>query len=724
MMAGAGHQVLIGVAVALGCSRLDVVEHIGGSLGLDGAFEELGRADGVMVSQGRVAIDPAAVREPVPPATLEQAARAAAAFVAGEDLEEAGRLAIVAGLPDVLEHAVRRALRAEPPRVPASVLRTWRDADLLLPEDPHRDWLDAACAAAAGAPLPEVLDRYEDVRARFQASGDLEAEIAVGMGAAVLARRTDDFGALLRLVARGQEMVREGADAAIAPVVLGDALTHQLSGDPAAALRALDRFPGDWLEGDWAAQVLMMRGTNLLLLDRTDDAIDALEAATGHGSTWTYAVALELLGTARWNAGDRVGAIDDLRWSEHLARAIGAVSTAALATAHLAVLEAADGRPEAPATARRTVASHHVEPGDEPHRLLAAAGVLRLAGAGDTAGAAREAEALEVPTRAVRSAHWTAALLGALVPAASEPVAALGDAHPSLRHAVTAGRHGRAHVESGALAPAASRRLLPGTWCEPEPPTVELRLLGTPMVLHDGRDIGHPDWERARVRELCLHLALVTSSARDQIASRLWPDLAREAAGRNLRVTLSYLLNVLDPGRAKGGASPLLDDAAGTLALASSPRLRIDVRDTTLLAELIVAGAAAGDQPVVARAARRLVRLPDGDLLGGSASGEWIEQADRARGEQVIRASLAGGPALLRAGHAELAEALVERGLGQDPWAERLHQVVIRARLAVDDLDGARRALRRAQRALDELGVRPEPATLELARLVGVDLRR
>ena len=707
---------LMGVVVALGCSRLDVIEHIGRSLGLDGAVDDLASADGVTISQGLVAIE--AVDAPVAtePGLVEQAGRAAAELVAGDDLEEVGRLAIVAELPDVLEQAVHRALRAEPPRVPASVLRTWRDSEVLDADDPHLAWLDAACAAAAGAPIPEVLEQYEAVRARFQASGDVEAEIAVGMGAAVLARRTDDFGTLIRLVARAQEMVRAGSDAAIPPVVLGDALTHQLSGDPEGALDALDRFPSDWLEGDWAAQVLMMQGTNLLLIDRTDDALDAFEAATGHGSTWTYAVALELLGTARWNAGDRVGAIADLRRSEQLARAIGAVSTAALATAHLAVLEAADGRPEAPATARRA-ASQSAELGDEPRRLLAAAGVLRLAGAGDAAGAAREAEALELPTRAVRSAHWTVALLGA-----REPVAALGEAHRSLRHAIAAGRSGHQHLATGTPAPAADRRLLPGSWCEPEPPTVELRLLGTPTVLHDGRDIGHPDWERARVRELCLHLALVTTSARDQIASRLWPDLTREAASRNLRVTLSYLLNVLDPGRAKGVASTLVDDTAGTLSLASSPRLRIDVRDTARLADQILTGAAAGDEPAVVRAARRLVRLPDGDLLGGVASGEWIEQADRARGEQVIRASLAGGPALLRAGHAELAEAIVQRGLVQDPWAERLHQVVIRARLAVDDLDGARRALRRTQRALDELGVRPEPATVELARLVGVDL--
>jgi DNA-binding SARP family transcriptional activator len=715
--------VLLAAVVALGCSRLDVITRIGEALGLAGAVDDLGGSDGVTITEGRVVIDPSIV--PVPTmerAALETAGRAAARhLVDADELEEVGRLAIVAGLPDALQTAVRRALRTEPPRVPASVLRTWRDAGLLEADDPHQGWVEAACAAAAAEPLPELLDRYEAVRAGFEAAGDVEAEIAVGMGAAVIARRADDFGTLIRLIGRGSQLVAAGHEVAIPPVVLGDALGHQLTGDHEAALAALDRFPADWLEGEWAAQVLMIRGTNLLLLDRTEDAIEAFEAATGYGTTWTYAVALELLGTARWNAGDRVGAIEDVRRSEELAREIGAGQHAALACAHLAVLEAADERPEATSTARRAQPPGGSAPNEEVDRLLAIAAVLRTAGAGDDAAAARAAAALDVPTRALRSAHWTAALRTALLPGSDAELAALAAAHPSLRQALVAGELGREHLTSTVPAPATARRLLPARWCEPEPPTVEVRLLGAPTVRHDGRDIAHPDWERARVRELCLHLALITTSARDQVAARLWPDLARDAANRNLRVTLSYLLNVLDPGRPKGTASSLVDDAAGTLSLSSSLRLRIDVRQTSRWADEIRAGAASGDASTVVRAARRLVRVPGGDLLGGGSASEWIERADEARGEQVLRASLTGGPVLLRSGHPALAEAIAQRGLVEDPWAERLHQVVVRARLARDDLDAARRALRRALRSLDDLGVQPEPTTIELARLVGID---
>ena len=724
-MSGGEHHQLLAVAAALGCSRLDVIERIGEELGIEDPLEALGGIDGVAMSDGRLVID-AEVTAPAPVERLllQRAARAAAdQLVRDDELEEVGRLAILAGDAETMVTAIRLALRTEPPRVAVGVLRRWRDAGVLAAGDLHRGWLDAACSASSGSPLPEVLERYERARQRFVEAGDVEGEISVGMAAAALARRTDDLGTLVQLVMRANELVAAGHDEAIPPAVLGEAFGHQLRGDPAAALAALGRFPSDRLEGDWAAQVLMMSGTNLMLLDRIDDALAALDDATGHGSSWTYAVALELRGTARWNRGDRVGAIDDLRFAEQLGRTIGAAQTAALAGNHLAVLEAADGRTEAETTARRVAA----RPGavksvdDEPARLLAVAAILRHVRAGELDAARAGAAALPLPTRAVRSAHWTVSLKAALIPGTDDELAALADAHPSLHEALLAGRSGAAHLATGSPAPSNARRLLPGAWCEPEPATVELRLLGTPAVLIDGQRTNPPGWERSRVRELALHLALVTSSSRDHIAARLWPDLDRGAANRNLRVTLTYLLDVLDPDRQKGTTSELVDDAAGTLSLRSSPRMRIDVRVSTELAEEIRRAALAGDPNRVVRAARELVRIPGGSLLGGSSVGEWVVEADAARADNVLRAGLAGGPVLVRSGHPDLAEAIAQLGLSEDPWAERLHQVVIRARLAQDDLDGARRALRRAFAALDDLHVRPEPATVELARLVGID---
>ena len=87
------------VIVALGCSRLDVIGRIGDALGLVGAVDDLRRADGVTVSEDRVLVDARVADVPVlDHDVLQRAGRVAAEQLAvDDDLEEVGRLAVVAG---------------------------------------------------------------------------------------------------------------------------------------------------------------------------------------------------------------------------------------------------------------------------------------------------------------------------------------------------------------------------------------------------------------------------------------------------------------------------------------------------------------------------------------------------------------------------------------------------------------------------------------------------
>jgi DNA-binding SARP family transcriptional activator len=634
------------------------------------------------------------------------------------DHAEAGRLAVVAALPEAMRATVRAALRAQPPRVAPPVLRQWRNAEVMPPGDPHARWLAVACAANAAGNRREVIEQYEFVRQAFEEIGDVEAEISVGLAMATQARRADDLATLFRLVARAEALVAAGTHEALAPAVLGRALGHQFAGDAEGALRALDEFPSDRLEGDWSAQVAMIRGANLMLLGKAEAAIDALAIAASHGSEWTYAVALELLGAARWHLGDAVGAIEDLRWSQLVGQRISASGVVHLAEAHLAAMEAADGRDWSSSGAT----SGGVAPGDdEVRRLLAVAEVLRAAGRGDTERAAALAADLPFPDRAVRSAAWIVALRTALV-GEDERLQALARGAPAIAAALSAGRDGARHLAGGPAAPDDARASLPAAWCAPRPSTVEIRLLGAAEVRSDGQLVDHPDWERTRVRELCLHLALVTGCSREQVAADLWPDLDPEAAGRNLRVTLTYLANVLEPDRTPRTTGELIDSRAGLLAFVDSPRLRIDLREATAATEAVGDGAAVGDDATLVRSARMLLRHPRMDLLGGALAAPWVEIHDRERRDATLRAARRGAPRLIDLGHDDLAEDLARRGLAEDPWAERLHQVMVRACLARDDLDAARRALRTGLVALQDLGVRPEPTTVELAELLGLPL--
>jgi DNA-binding SARP family transcriptional activator len=714
---------LLVVLATLEVRRRGTAEAIADALGDVGSIDTLRGVPDVEIGGERVTVggrwldveaDAGAVAS-----TLELAARAAAqeSRDAG-DLSEAGRYAAAGSSAEAMREVLRDALSTQPPKVSAHDLRSWRDVAVLQDDDPHAWWLDAACRSLLEGPSPAVFDRYEQAVAAFAARGDAAAELAVGMAAAVVARRLDDLGAIARFIGRANELVEAGHQPASASAQLGEALVHQMLGDPSAALAVLDGVAPDAFEGDWAAQVAMMRGTNLMLLDRVDDAVACLSGATGTGGGWSHSVALELLALARWLLDDRVGAVRDLEVAEELALQAGSVLDAGRMQAQRAAMLAADGDPAAAPLVSAALAEPRRD--DETDRILAIAGVLIAVADDDPEGAAEAAARLDAPERAVRSTHWTVALQCALAPASAERWTEVVANHPALAPALRAGRDGAAHLAGGPLVDRRARPYLPTRWCEPVPPVVEIRLLGGASVRTDRQVVRAKAWERGRVRELCCYLALVADSSRDLAAERLWPDLSGDAAAKNLRVTLSYLLDVLDPDRARGVGSDLVSEVDGTLAFAHTERLRIDVRELLAHSRGVLAATTAGDERALVREARLLARVPRGALLGGAALGSWVEPYEQARRELVLRAVSAGGPVVLRIGDADLAEALARRGLDEDPWAERLHQLVVRACLARDDLDAARRALRQAFAVIAELDVRPERATLDLARQVGI----
>lgn len=714
---------LLAALRVLDIRRRTTAEAVTATVGELASLEALGAIAQVELGGDRITIDD---RLPDPGALLDHHALELATLAAVErtcasgDLSEAGRIATAGSSIPALRSVLRAALRVQPPLVSAHDLRSWRDALVLEPHDPHEWWLDATCRSLLDGPSRAVFDLYEQARIEFADRRDFDAELEIGMAAAIIARRLDDLGAVAAFIVRANEMVAEGYDRALGAAQLGVALVHQMAGDPDAALSALDAVPADSFEGDWAAQLSMMRGTNLMLSGRLDDAVAHLIAATGSGGPWSYAVSLELLATARWRLDDRVGAVRDMEVAEEVARSVGATVDLGRIRAQRAAMLAADDDPAAAAMVVTAVAEGALD--DEAERILRVAQVLVAVESDDLDRAADLASSLDAPERAVRSTHWTVPLQTALAPATLPRWNAVVASHEALLPALDAGRAAAAHLAGGPLAPRRARPFLPSGWCEPAEPVIELHLLGGATVLRDRRPVRERSWERGRVRELCCYLALVENSSRDLTAERLWPDLTSEAASKNLRVTLSYLLDVLEPDRVRGAGTDLVTERDGVLTFAMTDRLRIDLRELLAGSRAVLAAALAGDERTVVRDARQLARLPRGPLLGGAAIGDWAEPYEHARRELVLRAVSAGGPIALRAGDADLAEALARRGLDEDPWAERLHQLVVRSCLARDDLDAARRALRHAWSVIAELGVRPERATADLARDVGLDL--
>jgi predicted ATPase/DNA-binding SARP family transcriptional activator len=110
----------------------------------------------------------------------------------------------------------------------------------------------------------------------------------------------------------------------------------------------------------------------------------------------------------------------------------------------------------------------------------------------------------------------------------------------------------------------------------PEPPLLEVGLLGGFRVVVGDRAIEPEHWRRRKVRHLIQILALAGGRMhRDQVLDQLWPDLAPGAAANNLHQTLHHARRALDPG----GSSPLpfLQIRSDQVHLAPEEAVSIDV---------------------------------------------------------------------------------------------------------------------------------------------------
>ena len=632
---------------------------------------------------------------------------------------EAGRLAVRTGNADALTVVVRDALATQPPRASLADLAAWASSDLLPIEAVERDWLAAVVDLQLGQSEATGRARLEKVRLAFETAGDGDGEVGVLLHLGIIARAHNDVAAIVALLQRAEVLAERGNPIAEGLVALGRAITAQMAGDPRGAVRALDRVPPDFMVGEWAAQTLMIRGTNLMLAGRFTDAIAALDAATGVGSAASRAVAHDLLAAARWYSGDGLGAMGDADAAEALAVLANTPRFVQQVRAAKACLLAATGqRQEAEAMVARLGPNLRSGSTEEADALAAMAVILLRADAGDLDGARSSLLEIAVARRAVRSSVWKAALDAALLPASSATTEVGEDADSALSRAVAAGRVAAAHLAGGPPVPVVHRPYLPAAWCTPTQPTVAIALQGACRVARDFQSVAHAAWGRTRVRELCLHLTLVDDRSRSAVAAALWPDRSDTAAGRNLRVTLTHLLDVLDADRTRSAGSSLIVDRDGILTFARMPGLSIDVWEQERLAQAILT-TPAYERPALLAHGRRLLTTESGPLLGGSPTGEWAEPHRRRIDALLLSASLHAGTHALAANEHLLAQDLGRWALSVDPWSERAHGLVVEAFLAEGDIDGARRSLLHAVEVLDDLGVAPGNDLVALVHRTG-----
>ena len=254
----------------------------------------------------------------------------------------------------------------------------------------------------------------------------------------------------------------------------------------------------------------------------------------------------------------------------------------------------------------------------------------------------------------------------------------------------------------------------------PAPPThrTQIAVIGPMRLTRDGVPVDAPELRRARVRQLLSALTVRPVLTRDQAIELLWPGLDPEKAARNMRVTLTHLRRLLEPGRSGGDASYHLRTDGDTIRLLESEFLSVDLWTLDILDKRAVQARADGDIDRTAALLADAVALWRGDPLPDLhhvRSPDVVVEIDQVRIRHVSQL-LTLAELRLVADDAAASFALAERALSLEPFDARGHRVALAAALRGRRPAQIAAAHRRVGSALRQLGVPPDPPTAILLR--------
>ena len=306
----------------------------------------------------------------------------------------------------------------------------------------------------------------------------------------------------------------------------------------------------------------------LSLLGRNDEAEALLRAhrpsIAGSSVAWAPvagAIADAFLQVSR---GDEQEAVATLRSVLHLdavrSRAAAQVSAAALPLLYVLVPET------------RAEWDAQCPPGCFVQELELARAIVAIRDDGSLDAVTRLPPDARAILPAVLPAPWTAELaLGMLATGQQEGRGLLDRLGPRARAVVR-----RQSVAAPAPIRATARGLLRDIPAAPAH-RLELRVLGPMELRRDGLVVTARELRRERVRQLLGYLLTHDRPTRAAVMADLWPDLDEAAAGRNLRVTLSYLHSLLEPERDQLDPPYFVRSTGAVLQLVVDDALEVDV---------------------------------------------------------------------------------------------------------------------------------------------------
>jgi len=651
-------------------------------------------------------------------------------------------------------------------RLPPDLAR-WHHA---LPEDRLGAPVAVLAAAieSRSRNAASALPQLARATAAFRAAGDIDGEVTALHHEGIARWWANDFTGLFELIGRTSELAAAGSRRAEALDAIGRALVFHALGDSAGVFSALDRLGDDVPEGwthavAWLESVAHRRNGDL---DDADEPLDRAEPSATKPRDVEFEVARLRTG---WLRGDvdhvvtRLAAIastyestDRFQFVEtslELAAKVGVLGD--VAVAHGALDAVGPLGPESGVVARvlhliARVATA-VNAGDEDSAavmLRASADSLpgrpecwywrdraavalpyvllpevREGWAAEPRGRAHEVAfplapalvaAREADLGPVGRLAWpSAGIIRANLPSAwavelavAAHVAGNPPPHDLLRAIGAPARPALDRIEAGATGRATQRAARELSDELPVTPSSRIRIgvLGPLALWRDGLPLEHEHLRRRRVRELLCTLVARRQVRREELADELWPDL--DDPGRNLRTTLSYLQQALEPDRA-ASAPPYFVRAEGPwLTLVDDEHLAVDAWE--LVSHLDAAdGAERAGRPATAlETYRQALPLWRGEPYTDVAEGMWVH-AERARlVTRYTTAAVRAGELLLAAGDPMAARDAAEHAIAADPAADPAYRLLARTHDAEGNPAAAARALESGRAALDALGLR------------------
>ena len=230
----------------------------------------------------------------------------------------------------------------------------------------------------------------------------------------------------------------------------------------------------------------------------------------------------------------------------------------------------------------------------------------------------------------------------------------------------------------------------------------------------DGVEVTNLD-RRGRLRQLLARLVLVRSAIRSDLAEAMWPDLSPDQAANNLRVTLSKLLDVLEPDR--GDAGSWWIRTSGDRIELNPEGLHLDVDAFDRHLREARRPRRRGHRRSLTTGTRPPCASTPGPTWAGWTTPPWRYERLRLQG-LAYGAACRQAELLAARGEPEAALGAAATGVRIDPSGERAYRVMIGCHLALGAKDAARSTAALLDGQLTAAGTTPEPETLRVLSIV------